>query len=63
MEKEHGEAAQAKITERMEEIVTEVNRKLQSYKKITRTTVIDEPLEMTSTKKVKRYLVAQKYKD
>jgi len=63
MEKEHGEAAKAKIEERMEAIVSEVNRKLQSYKKITRTTVVDEPLEMTSTKKVKRYIVAQKYKD
>jgi len=36
---------------------------LQSYKKITRVTVVDEPLEMTSTKKVKRFVVAQKYKD
>ncbi len=63
MEKEHGEAAAAKIAERMDAIVSEVNRKLQSYKKITRTTVVDEPLEMTSTKKVKRYIVAQKYKD
>ncbi len=63
MEKEHGEAAKAKIAERMDAIVAEVNRKLQSYKKITRTTVVDEPLEMTSTKKVKRFIVAQKYKD
>ncbi len=63
MAKEHGDAASAKIVERMEAIVSEVNRKLQSYKKITRTTVVDEPLEMTSTKKVKRYIVAQKYKD
>ena len=63
MEKEHGKASKAKIEERMDVIVSEVNRKLQSYKKITRTTVVDEPLEMTSTKKVKRYIVAQKYKD
>jgi long-chain acyl-CoA synthetase len=63
MAKDHGEGAKAKIEERMEAIVSEVNRKLQSYKKITRTTVVDEPLEMTSTKKVKRYIVAQKYKD
>jgi long-chain acyl-CoA synthetase len=63
MEKEHGKASKAKIEERMDVIVSEVNRKLQSYKKITRTTVVDEPLAMTSTKKVKRYLVAQQYKD
>ncbi|MFA5447286.1 MAG: AMP-binding protein [Sphaerochaeta sp.] len=63
MDKEHGERATAKVEERMNAIVSEVNRKLQSYKKITRVTVVDEPLEMTSTKKVKRYIVAQKYKD
>ncbi len=63
MQKEHGEAAKAKIEQRMQHIVSEVNKELQSYKKITRVTVVDEPLEMTSTKKVKRFLVAQKYKD
>jgi long-chain acyl-CoA synthetase len=47
----------------MQQIVSEVNKQLQSYKKITRVTVVDEPLEMTSTKKVKRFVVAQKYKD
>ncbi|MGE4453782.1 MAG: long-chain fatty acid--CoA ligase [Sphaerochaeta sp.] len=63
MQKEHGEAAKAKIEQRMQHIVSEVNKELQSYKKITRVTVVDEPLEMTSTKKVKRFVVAQKYKD
>lgn len=51
MEKEHGDSAKAKIEERMQQIVSEVNKELQSYKKITRVTVVDEPLEMTSTKK------------
>ncbi|MBQ0072535.1 MAG: long-chain fatty acid--CoA ligase, partial [Spirochaetales bacterium] len=46
----------------MEEIVEEVNKNLQSYKKITMTTVTDEALEMTSTKKVKRFVVMKKYK-
>ena len=63
MAKEHGDSAKAKIEERMQQIVSEVNKELQSYKKITRVTVVDEPLEMTSTKKVKRFVVAQKYKD
>ncbi len=63
MTKEHGEQAKQKIEQRMNQIVSEVNKELQSYKKITRVTVVDEPLEMTSTKKVKRFVVAQKYKD
>jgi long-chain acyl-CoA synthetase len=63
MVKEYGDSAKEKIEERMQQIVSEVNKQLQSYKKITRVTVVDEPLEMTSTKKVKRFVVAQKYKD
>ena len=47
----------------MEEIVEEVNKDLQSYKKITMVTVVDEPLPMTSTKKVKRFEVVRKYKE
>lgn len=49
------------VEKRMNEIVDEVNKNLQSYKKITMTTVIDEPMEMTSTKKIKRFVVAKKY--
>ena len=63
MAKQHGEQAKKKIEERINQIIGEVNKELQSYKKITRVNVIDEPLEMTSTKKVKRFVVAQKYKD
>ncbi|MFA6773256.1 MAG: long-chain fatty acid--CoA ligase, partial [Sphaerochaeta sp.] len=63
MAKQHGNQAKQKIEERINQIVAEVNKELQSYKKITRVNVIDEPLEMTSTKKVKRFVVAQKYKD
>ena len=47
----------------MEEIVEEVNRDLQSYKKITMTTVVDEPLPMTSTRKIKRFEVIRLYRD
>jgi long-chain acyl-CoA synthetase len=47
----------------MEEIVAEVNKDLQAYKKISKVTVVGEPMEMTSTKKIKRFIVAQQYKD
>ena len=40
---------------RMREIVEEVNQKLLPYQKITRVTTLREPLEMTTTKKVKRF--------
>ena len=40
-----------------------MNRELQSYKKITRVTVVDEPMPMTSTKKIKRFEVIRKYGD
>ena len=45
----------------MNEIVQEVNRGLQSYRRITMVTVVDEPLEVTSTQKIKRFEVAKKY--
>mgnify|MGYP001374316365 FL=1 len=63
MKKTHGEQSAAEIEKRLNQIVGEVNKSLQPYKKITRVTVVNEPLEMTSTKKVKRHVVAQKYKD
>lgn len=43
-------------------IISEVNKELQSYKKIQLVTVVLEPLAMTSTKKIKRFEVAKKYK-
>ena len=45
------------IENRMNEIVHEVNRDLQPYMRITRIRVLDEPLEMTTTKKIKRFKV------
>lgn len=44
-------------------IIADVNKELQSYKKITKVTVSNEPLPMTSTKKVKRFEVAKLFKD
>ncbi len=57
--KEHPEDLQQHI----ESIVSEVNKTLQSHKKITKVIIADEPLEMTSTKKIKRFVVAKQYKD
>lgn len=51
------------IEKRMNEIVDEVNRNLQPYKRITKVTVIDEPLPETSTRKVKRGEVLKLYQD
>jgi long-chain acyl-CoA synthetase len=47
----------------MEQIVESVNKELLPYKRIRKVFVVDEPLEMTSTKKIKRFVVAKKYKD
>ena len=51
----------AEIEKHMNEIVSEVNRELQSYKKITMVTISEKPLPMTSTKKVKRFEVIKEY--
>lgn len=42
------------VKEAVEGLVAEVNRRLQPYSRISRTTILEEPLEMTTTKKVKR---------
>ena len=50
------------IQKKMEDIISDVNKNLQAYKKISMVTVAKEPLEMTSTKKIKRFVVAKQYK-
>ena len=52
----NGKSAE-EIEARMNEIVRIVNKDLQSYMRITRIRVLDEPLEMTTTKKIKRFKV------
>jgi long-chain acyl-CoA synthetase len=42
------------IRDRIEKIVSEVNQRLLPYQKITRTEILDKPMEMTTTKKIKR---------
>jgi len=42
------------VKNRIESIISEVNHKLQPWQKINRTVVLDKPMEMTTTKKIKR---------
>jgi long-chain acyl-CoA synthetase len=63
MKKSHPSDAEARIRNRMETIVSEVNKNLLGYKRIAQVTVVDKPFPMTSTKKVKRFLVAKEYGD
>ncbi len=46
--------SQSLVYESVEDIISEVNKKLQPYARITHIVILDEPLEMTTTKKVKR---------
>ena len=39
---------------RIDRIIAEVNQRLLPYQRIIRTTILDEPMEMTTTKKIKR---------
>jgi len=39
---------------RIDEIISEVNQRLQSYQKINKVEILDKPMEMTTTKKIKR---------
>ena len=54
---------EAKLRARMDEIISEVNRELQSYKKLTRLDIATSPLPMTSTKKIKRNEVVRLFAD
>ncbi|MGI6432259.1 MAG: AMP-dependent synthetase/ligase [Sphaerochaetaceae bacterium] len=51
------------ILNHMQEIVDKINKDLHSWEKIGRLTIAQEPMEMTSTKKIKRHIVEQQYKD
>ena len=48
-------AGDSAVYKRIEAIVEIVNKELLPYQRITKTTLLDKPLEMTTTKKVKRY--------
>jgi long-chain acyl-CoA synthetase len=51
------------VRARIEAIVAEVNTRLRSYQKIERVNILDEPLEMTTTKKIRRHVVEQTLED
>jgi len=53
--KENGISLSTEAMEkRIKSIIKEVNDKLQSYQKISKTEILDKPMEMTTTKKIKR---------
>jgi len=53
--KENGESLSADaMKERIASIIKEVNLRLQPYQKISKTSILENPMEMTTTKKIKR---------
>lgn len=46
-----------KIQEEINEVINLVNKELSGYKKIGKITIVDKPMIMTSTKKIKRNLI------
>jgi long-chain acyl-CoA synthetase len=51
-------APKEQIKARMDVIVSEVNQRLLPYQRIDRTVILDKPMEMTTTKKIKRDTLA-----
>ena len=45
----------SQVQTELEAIVSKINKGLQPYQRITKVTVLDKPLEMTTTKKIKRF--------
>lgn len=54
-----GAAKKEEVSSRVNDVVSEVNKQLLPYQRISSVTVLDEPLEMTTTKKIKRHAVDQ----
>jgi len=53
--KENNESLSADaMKQRLSSIIKEVNQKLQPYQQISKTTILEQPMEMTTTKKIKR---------
>ncbi len=57
-----GDELDVQVEKRINEIIGEVNKSLLPYKRISRVHVLKEPMEMTTTKKIKRFKYAQEYK-
>ncbi|MCR5761491.1 MAG: AMP-binding protein [Sphaerochaetaceae bacterium] len=60
--KEEYKNVKSGIEKRINEIVKEINGRLQSYKKISKTTILDDPLQTTSSHKIKRAEVLKEFK-
>ena len=58
----NNEFIQEEVLERIKSAVNKVNKTLQPYSQITKITLLKEPLEMTTSQKVKRNFVAKAYK-
>jgi len=58
-EEESAGSEKRSVHDRIEEIIKEVNKQLPPYKKISRFKILDEPMEMTTTKKIKRFRVQE----
>ncbi len=54
------EQSREDVERRINEIIREVNAELMPYKRIGRVQILEEPMEMTTTKKIKRHKVEQK---
>lgn len=49
------------VREDIHKVINEVNKKLIAYKKISKTTILDKPMAMTSTKKIQRGKVSRTF--
>ncbi len=52
------ELSPEQMRKRFETIVDRVNRELLPYKRITKMSILDQPMEMTTTKKIKRHKIS-----
>ncbi|MCF0236955.1 MAG: AMP-binding protein [Sphaerochaetaceae bacterium] len=57
------DVSKEKVLERVDEIIKEVNSNLVTYKKITNTLVLDEPMETTTTRKIQRNKVLRTFEN
>ncbi len=58
-----GDEGRKAIVDRINAIVAEVNHDMPPYQRIRRVEVLDEPMEMTTTKKIKRHVVTEEDQD
>ncbi len=57
----NNEFVQDEVRDAVQKIVSKVNKNFQSYSQISKVTLLKEPLEMTTSQKVKRNFVAKTY--